>query len=81
MTLVSYLLYVISPESVARFRGQDMVYTVPFAVYGIFRFVAKIQEGKCKDPVHLIYSDSTSILNVVFWLAATFLILYRAYQS
>jgi 4-hydroxybenzoate polyprenyltransferase len=80
MTLVSYLLYVVSPESVARFRGQEMVYTVPFAVYGIFRFVAKIQEGKCKDPVHLIYSDKISVLNMVFWFFTVMAILYRAYR-
>lgn len=79
MTLVSYLLYVVSPESVARFRGQEMVYTVPFAVYGIFRFVAKIQEGKCKDPVHLIYSDKISLLNIGFWFLTVAAILYKAY--
>jgi 4-hydroxybenzoate polyprenyltransferase len=79
MALVSYLLYVVSPESVARFRGQELVYTVPFAVYGIFRFVAKIQEGKCKDPVHLLYSDKVSILNVTCWLMAVMVILARAY--
>ena len=81
VTLVSYLLYVVSPESVARFGGQEMVYTVPFVVYGIFRFVAKIQEGKCKDPVHLIYSDKVSILNVLFWLTVVTAILFRAYRS
>jgi 4-hydroxybenzoate polyprenyltransferase len=79
MTLVSYLLYVVSPESVARFRGPEMVYTVPFAVYGIFRFVAKIQEGKCKDPVHLIYSDKISLLNIGFWFLTVAAILYKAY--
>lgn len=81
MTLLSYMLYVVSPESVARFKGQDMIYTVPFVVYGIFRFVAKIQEGKCKDPVHLIYSDRISTLNVFFWLIAVMVILTRAYQT
>ena len=80
ITLVSYLLYVVSPESVVRFRGQEMVYTVPFAVYGIFRFVAKIQEGKCKDPVHLIYSDKISLLNIGFWFLTAAAILYKAYE-
>jgi hypothetical protein len=48
-------------------------------VYGIFRFVAKIQEGKCKDPVHLIYSDKISLLNIGFWFLTVLAILYKAY--
>jgi len=79
-TLLSYMLYVVSPESVERFNGHHMLFTVPFVVYGIFRFVAKIQEGKCKDPVHLIYSDGVSVLNILFWLTTVMVILWRAYQ-
>jgi 4-hydroxybenzoate polyprenyltransferase len=80
VALISYLLYVVSPESVNRFHGQVMIYTVPFAVYGIFRFVAKIQEGKCKDPVHLVYSDRISLLNLALWLLCVGAILLRAYS-
>ena len=80
ITLLSYMLYVVSPESVERFNGPHMLFTVPFVVYGIFRFVAKIQEGKCKDPVHLIYSDRVSVLNVLFWLTTVMAILWRTYQ-
>jgi 4-hydroxybenzoate polyprenyltransferase len=77
IALLSYMLYVVSPESVERFKGHLMLFTVPFVVYGIFRFVAKIQEGKCKDPVHLIYSDRVSVLNILFWFSIVMAILLR----
>ena len=80
MSLLSYMLYVVSSESIGRFQGHDMVYTVPFVVYGIFRFVAKIQEGKCWDPVHLIYSDKVSVFNIGIWFVTVTVVLLRAYQ-
>ena len=79
ITLLSYMLYVVSPESVHRFNGPLMLGTVPFVVYGIFRFVAKIQEGKCKDPVHLIYSDRVSVLNIMLWVLTVMTVLWRTY--
>jgi decaprenyl-phosphate phosphoribosyltransferase len=81
LSLLSYMLYVVSPESIARFKGSGMIYTVPFVVYGIFRFVAKTQEGKAKDPVHLIYSDRVSVLNVFCWLLTVIIVVSIAYRN
>src|SRR5258706_8974899 len=80
VSLLSYMLYVVSPESIARFRGKGMIYTVPFVVYGIFRFLAKIQEGKAKDPVHLFYSDRISVVNAFCWFLTVMAVLLLAYQ-
>ncbi len=80
ISLLSYMLYVVSPESIARFKGNGMIYTVPFVVYGIFRFVMKTQEGKAKDPMHLIYTDRISVLNVSCWLMTVMIIMLIAYR-
>jgi 4-hydroxybenzoate polyprenyltransferase len=81
LSLLAYMLYVVSPESVARFKGSGMIYTVPFVVYGIFRFVAKTQEGKAKDPVHLIYSDRVSALNILCWFLTVMFVVATAYRN
>lgn len=80
ISLLSYMLYVVSPESAARFKGNGMIYTVPFVVYGIFRFVAKTQEGKVRDPVHLIYSDRISVLNLFCWFLTVMVVVAIAYH-
>src|SRR5712692_8305403 len=36
ITLLSYMLYVVSPESIQRFNGSRLIYSVPFVVYGVF---------------------------------------------
>ncbi len=79
VTLMAYMLYVVSPEVAQRFGGNELIYSVPFVFYGIFRYVAKTQEGKCRDPIDLLYSDKISVLNILLWGAFTLLILIRAY--
>jgi 4-hydroxybenzoate polyprenyltransferase len=71
MAMVTYCLYALSPENIARYGGDYFVYTVPFVVYGVFRYVNKIQEGRAKDPVHLLYSDPVSMVNVMIWLGVS----------
>ena len=79
VALVSYMLYTTSPETVQRFGGHSLLYTIPLVVYGIFRYVAKIQEGKCRDPIDLIYSDGAFTVNVLLWMAAVGFVLNRAF--
>ena len=79
VTLMSYMLYVASPEVSQRFGNHHLIYTVPFVFYGIFRYIAKVQEGKCKDPIDLIYSDPVSVYNILIWGLITLAILVRAY--
>ncbi|MGH7847225.1 MAG: decaprenyl-phosphate phosphoribosyltransferase [Candidatus Binatia bacterium] len=79
VTLFSYMLYSVAPETTARFGSSDLIYTVPFVVYGIFRYVAKIQEGKYRDPVQMIYADKVFLLNIFLWMGSVMVVLVRAY--
>lgn len=38
-TLLSYMLYCISAETIAKFQTDHMIYTFPFVLYGIFRYL------------------------------------------
>ena len=79
VTLFSYMMYAVAPETIHRFGGNYLIYTVPFVVYGIFRYVAKIQEGKCRDPIQIIYSDRVFLLNIVLWGISILAALVLAY--
>lgn len=76
-TVMSYALYTISEETVLKFGTKYLIYTVPFVLYGIFRYlylVHKKQEGG--NPAHTILTDPPLIINVLFWALVSSIIIY-----
>lgn len=75
-TIMSYSLYTMSPETIARHQSQGLIYTIPFVVYGIFRYVFLLHKrGKGTDTSKDLYSDSHLLLTVVAWLVATLMVI------
>ncbi|MFH2003588.1 MAG: decaprenyl-phosphate phosphoribosyltransferase [Bacteroidota bacterium] len=76
-TVMSYALYTISEETVQKFSTKNLVYTVPFVLYGIFRYlylVYKKEEGD--NPTHSVLTDAPLIVNVIVWIIIASLIIY-----
>jgi 4-hydroxybenzoate polyprenyltransferase len=76
-TVMSYALYTISEETILKFGTKDLIYTVPFVLYGIFRYlymVHKKQEGG--NPTQAVLTDIPIIVNVVLWVLVTSVIIY-----
>ena len=76
-TVMSYALYTISDETVKKFGTNGLIYTVPFVLYGIFRYlylVHKKEEGG--DPTRLALTDMPLLLNLVLWIIAASIIIY-----
>jgi 4-hydroxybenzoate polyprenyltransferase len=75
LTLLSYMLYTVAPDTAQIHGTTRLVYTVPFVVYGIFRFIFKVQEGKGDGPVEILARDWVFTANGLLWAAAVALIL------
>lgn len=76
-TVMSYALYTISEETVMKFGTKNLIYTVPFVLYGIFRYlylVHKREEGG--DPTKTILTDIPLLINVALWIGAASWIIY-----
>ena len=79
-TVMSYALYTISEETVRKFGTHDLIYTVPFVLYGIFRYlylVHKKTEGE--DPTKTILTDMPLVVNILLWIAVASWIIYKAH--
>lgn len=77
-TVMSYVLYTISDDTVTKFGTKDLIYTVPFVLYGIFRYlylVHKRDEGG--DPTRLALTDRPLLLNTILWIGAASYIIYQ----
>ncbi len=75
--MLAYSLYALSPE-VARKLGTDYLgLTIPFVLFGIFRYLYLVhQRGEGDNPTALVLSDPPFLLNVVMWAAAVLVALY-----
>jgi 4-hydroxybenzoate polyprenyltransferase len=76
-TVMSYALYTISEETIRKFGTGNLIYTVPFVLYGIFRYlylVHRKEEGG--NPTRLAVSDIPLLMNIILWILSASLIIY-----
>lgn len=76
-TVMSYALYTIADETVARFGTRNLVFTIPFVIYGIYRYLYLIhQKNVGGNPTTATTTDLPIIINSVLWLGTIIFIIY-----
>jgi len=76
-TVTAYGLYTMSPETIAKFHTRLLPATLPFVLYGIFRYLYLLYRRQLGgSPVEHILSDRALLLNGLGWLAAVLAIVY-----
>ena len=76
-TVIAYCLYTISPETVDKFGTTHLLYTVPFVLYGIFRYLYLIhQRYEGGTPETLIIKDKPLLIDIFLWIGTAVFILY-----
>lgn len=75
--VLTYALYTRADETVQRVGSRAMLLTIPFVVYGIFRYLFLIHERKAGgDPVQLLFRDRPTLLNLLLWIVTAGLVIY-----
>ena len=70
-TVIAYTFYTLSPEVKAKFGGASLELTIPFVLYGIFRYQYLIyQKDSGGNPTKSLLSDLPILINIFLWLAA-----------
>ena len=67
--------YTVSPETIQLHHTDKLVYSVPFVVYGVFRFIFKVQERAGEGPVEILTSDRVFLINGLLWMASVLILL------
>ena len=77
-TLIAYVFYTISPETQAKFGTPWLGLTIPFPLYGIFRYLYLVHQREGGgSPADLLLTDRPLLGCVALWAVAVALIIYR----
>ena len=76
-TIVSYAFYTMSPETVQRLGTDRLILTLPFPLYGIFRYLylVHLKEGG-GSPSDMLLADRPLLLCVGLWAIAVAILIY-----
>lgn len=75
--VVSYALYAIAPETTEKYDTQDLIWTIPMVLFGIFRYLFLVyQRPGERNPTEALLSDAPFVVNLLLWGAAVVWIVY-----
>lgn len=76
-TVVSYALYTMSEDTVRKFGTDNLKFTIPCVVYGIFRYLYLIhRKGEGGSPEKLLLSDAPLLIDILIFVAIVGAVLY-----
>ena len=69
---MSYSLYTMSAETILIHRTANLVYTVPFVIYGVFRYIYLLhQQRSGGDPSRDLVRDPHMLTVLLAWFIIT----------
>ena len=70
--IMSYSLYTMNADTIRIHNTSNLIYTVPFVMYGVFRYIYLLHhQSKGGDPSHDLMRDHHLLIVVIAWLLAT----------
>jgi 4-hydroxybenzoate polyprenyltransferase len=75
--IIAYALYTLDPETVAKFSTRNLVFTLVFVIYGLFRYLYLVSNRSLGESPELVILADKPILICIFLYAVTvFLAIY-----
>ena len=76
-TVVVYALYTMSAETIKKFHTDNLKYTIPFVLYGIFRYLYLIhQKSEGGSPEKILLNDKPLLINIILYLITIWFFTY-----
>ena len=76
-TVMAYALYATAAETVQKFGTRNLIFTLPFVLYGIFRYLYLVhRKSMGGNPEQIFIKDRAMIINILLYLLTAGFILY-----
>ncbi|MFC1498200.1 decaprenyl-phosphate phosphoribosyltransferase [Verrucomicrobiota bacterium] len=67
-TIVSYAIYTLSPDTIEKFDTSKLGFTIPFVVFGIFRYLDLVYRHEKGDrPEKILLTDLPLLVNIMLY--------------
>jgi 4-hydroxybenzoate polyprenyltransferase len=77
-TIICYALYTVSEKATSTFHTDNLIYTTPFVIYGIFRYMYLIHKKNLgENPEQIVIKDIPLIINSILWFLVSVFIIYK----
>jgi 4-hydroxybenzoate polyprenyltransferase len=77
--LTAYAFYTTASETREKFQTDRLAWTIPFVLYGIFRYLYLVhRREQGGSPTEILVTDRPLLVDVALWALAVVLILYTA---
>ncbi|MBU0708520.1 decaprenyl-phosphate phosphoribosyltransferase [Patescibacteria group bacterium] len=75
--VISYTLYTVDTNTLSFFGSKNIIFTVPFVYYGVFRYLYNIYHLKRGgDPTEILLTDEKLQIDIFLWALLTIVIIY-----
>ena len=78
-TLMAYIIYCTSPETIEKFGTTRLVLTTPFPIYGIFRYLYLVHQRGSGSPSEVLLTDRPLVACIALWGLTVIAIIYRPF--
>ena len=77
--VTAYAFYTLAPETIEKYRTDRLALTIPFVLYGIFRYLYLVhRREQGGSPTDVLLTDRPLLVAVALWAATIVAIVYAA---
>ncbi len=78
-TIICYALYTVSEKAINTFHTDALIYTTPFVIFGIFRYMYLLHKKNLgESPSNIITKDLPIIITTILWGIISIFIIYKS---
>lgn len=77
-TIICYALYTVSEKATSAFHTDNLIYTTPFVIYGIFRYLYLLHKKNLgENPEQIVTKDIPLIIDLILYFIVSVFIIYK----